>query len=233
MESTSESESPVTECFNSEVAAPDRTVTVKFTTDDGNVFTQSYYDKTKIGEIKTILVDVFAVPASKIELTMNGEEIHNDKALNEFDLGTYGILEFKLSSSDLKYVISAENAYQDIAVPDVITVYINMNDGTSKEVVVEIEDRSILKPFLGGYLCRKTGIEYHHGYTQTGPPKPRIPPEMKSHRDTQTYWLRNRKLDTRYSRSTQMSNEEIWLPTVNDKIFQSGPYETADEREKD
>lgn len=232
MDSTSDSESPVTECFDSVVNAPDRTVTVKFTTDDGNVFTQSYYEKTKIGEIKTILVDVFSVPASKIELTMNGEEIHNEKALNEFDLGVYGILEFKLSSSDLKYAISAENAYQDITVPDVITVYIHMDDGTSKEVVVEIEDRSILKPFLGGYLCRKTGIEYHHGYTQTGPPKPRIPPEMKSHRDTQTYWLRNRKLDTRYSRSTQMSNEEIWIPTVNDKIFQSGPYETADEREK-
>lgn len=229
---TSESESPDTECFDTLMSPQDRSVTIKFLTEDGNVFTQSYYDKITIGEIKTVLVDVFAAPASTMVLKMNDEVLENEQQLNDFDLGEYGILEFKLSSSDIKYVISAENAYQDFSTPDVITVHIQQDDGTIKEVVVEIEDRTIIKPFLGGYLCRKTGIEYHHGYSQTGPPKPKVPPEMQSHRDTQTYWLRNRKLDTRYCRATQMPNEEIWIPSVNDKIFQSGPYETADERER-
>lgn len=234
METTSgESESSRdTEAFDALIVPQDRSVTVKFVTQDGNVFTQSYYEKITVGEIKTILVDVFAVPASTIELKMNDEALNNEKQLNDFDFGAYGILEFTLASGDPKYNISAENAYQDIAIPDVLTVKIDMEDGTQKDVVVEIEDRTINKPFLGGYLCRKSGIEYHHGYSQTGPPKPKVPPEMKSHRDTQTYWWRNRKLDTRYSQATQMPNEEIWIPTVNDKILQSGPYETADEREK-
>jgi hypothetical protein len=33
--------------------------------------------------------------------------------------------------------------------------------------VVEIESRSIRKPFIGGYRHKVTGVEYHHAFTQT------------------------------------------------------------------
>lgn len=55
----------------------------------------------------------------------------------------------------------------------------------------------------GGYKDTQTGLQYHHGYTQTGPPKPLVPAEIKNHRDTQTYFMRNRKTDKEYARATQ------------------------------
>jgi len=33
--------------------------------------------------------------------------------------------------------------------------------------VVEIESRSIRKPFIGGYRHKITDVEYHHAFTQT------------------------------------------------------------------
>ncbi|KAJ8933940.1 hypothetical protein NQ314_013696, partial [Rhamnusium bicolor] len=101
-----------------------------------------------------------------------------------------------------------------------------------KEVVVEIENRAIEKPNLGGFRHITTGIKYLHGYSQTGPPPPKVPPWMKNHRDTQTYFTRNRRTEIGYARATQITTKDIYIPSVADKILTSGPYETADEREK-
>lgn len=100
------------------------------------------------------------------------------------------------------------------------------------KVVVEIENRAIEKPNLGGYRHIRTGVKYFHGYTQTGPPKGKVPPERKNHRDTQTYVVRHRKTQQDYSRATQVATRDIYLPSLSDKILTSGPYETAEEREK-
>lgn len=104
--------------------------------------------------------------------------------------------------------------------------------GHYKECVVEVINKAIVKPFLGGYLNKDTQIEYHHGYTQTGPPQPKVPSHMKMHRDTQTKYFRNRYMETTYSRATQMANSEVWIPNVNDKLLVAGAYETADELER-
>nr|CAH7725530.1 unnamed protein product [Callosobruchus chinensis] len=129
-----------------------------------------------------------------------------------------------------KYTINVDTPYKDITVPDIITVVVETEDG-AKEVVVEVLNLAINKPNLGGYKHIKTGVKYLHGYSQTGPPPPKVPPEMKNHRDTQTYLMRNRKLDMEYSRATQMASKDIYIPSVNDRILTAGPYETADERE--
>lgn len=41
---------------------------------------------------------------------------------------------------------------------------------------MEIEDKSIMKPFLGGYKSKSSFgvLEYHDAFTQTGPPKESI-----------------------------------------------------------
>lgn len=209
-----------------------RNITVKFTTDDETVFTQAFVGKSTVGEIKTFLVDVFNVPGTVIDLTHKEVSLGDDVALDNFQPRAYERLEFGLLSKSSKYRISAAQAYEDLGNPDIITVRVETPDGDIKDVVVEIEDRSIVKPFLGGFVSTITGIEYHHGYSQTGPPKPKVPPEMKNTRDTQTHFYRNRLLNTSYSRATQMANENTWIPTVNDTVYKSGPYETAAEREK-
>lgn len=84
---------------------------------------------------------------------------------------------------------------------------------------------------------------YHYNYlfflddvfinnvTQTGPPPPKVPVTMKSNRDTQTYFTRNRRSETNYSRATQMSRTDLYIPSITDRILTPGPYETSDERE--
>lgn len=232
------SQSSAADCLRKAVQFGDgakaRSVTVKFSTADGKVFTQSYPPDTAIGEIKSILAEVFAVTPESMTIMQGETTITDDTHLQEFDLGNYSILELGLFSTKLGQIISAEDAYKDFAIADVITVHVVDSDDEDgyRNVIVEIIDKSIVKPFIGGYVDKDSGIEYHHGYSQTGPAKPKVPPENKSHRDTQTYFLRNRLLDTNYAQATQMSHEDVWIPNVTDKILTSGPYETAEEWER-
>lgn len=228
----SESESISSDYFQKLITETHKSVTVKFTTEDDKVFTQSYLETITIGEVKTILVDVFSVPTSSIDLILNGQSLTDDKKLNEFPIGPYGVLELRLVSTNLKHVISAENAYRDFVMPDIITVRVETEDFGYKDVIVEIEDKSILKPFIGGYLHKGNLTEYHDAYSQTGPTKRGLPPELKNHRETQTYFYRNRKENTNYDHATQMTTEATWIPNVNDKILTAGPYETAEEWEE-
>lgn len=118
---------------------------------------------------------------------------------------------------------------QENIVPDIITVHIE--DGENlKEITVEIEDRRIPKPYLGGYRHIESEIEFHHATTQSGPKFPKVEPYNTYHRDTQTIQTRNRLIEQAYSRATQMSNEQCYIPTVTDKILTSKKYETAQQR---
>lgn len=206
--------------------------TVKFITQDGTVFTQNYLNTITVGQIKNLLVDVFTLPASYYTISHKNVDLENHRVLKEFCEKPYNIVEFHLSSRNVRHSISAILAYENITVADVITVRVETECEGYKDVVVEIEDKSIQKPFIGGYVHRNTLIEYHHAYTQTGPPAPKVPPESKNHRDTQTYFWRNRKTETNYSHATQMTNNSTWIPNINDKILVAGVYETAEEREK-
>ncbi|XP_066155191.1 IQ motif and ubiquitin-like domain-containing protein isoform X2 [Euwallacea fornicatus] len=206
-------------------------VTVKFYTTDAKVFTQSFPSFYNIGVIKSNLAELFNCHKEIIELLFREEHIPDETRLEQFIPDKYGILEIKLISKDRTVKIPIENAYKDLTVPDIITVQVEKENVVS-EVVVEIDNRAIEKPFLGGYRDAQTGIQYHHGYSQTGPPKPKIPPEMKNHRDTQTYFTRNRKTENENARATQVPTSSIYLPSLCDKILIAGPYETAEEREK-
>lgn len=217
--------------FSSCATSTNNIVTVKFITEDETVFTQSYLDTITVGQIKNLLVDVFSVPAFCMVIGYNDIYLKDERVLKDF-VTNNNIVEFDLSSITDKYVISAAYAYTYTVNVDLITVRVPTECENLRNVVVAIEDRRIQKPFIGGYVNKHTLIEYHHAYTQTGPPLPKVPPHMKNHRDSQTYFWRNRKTETTYSHATQMTNSSTWIPNVNDKIFVAGPYETAEEREK-
>lgn len=79
---------------------------------------------------------------------------------------------------------------------DFITVHISgedTEDGQPKNVVVEIENAAIVKPFLCGYRDKETGKEYLDAFTQTGPYFDKIKYRKYKSRDTQT-WERKEKL---------------------------------------
>lgn len=224
---------PEIDSITSAASTINHIVTVKFITQDGSVFTQHYLDTITVGQIKSLLVDVFSLPASSLIISHNEQDLCNTRTLKEFCQPPYNTIEFKLSSGTVKHAISAELAYKDITIADVITVRVQTECEGYKNVVVAIENKTIQKPFIGGYVNKTTLIEYHHAYTQTGPSPPKVPPENKNHRDTQTCFWRHRKTETNYSHATQMTHSSTtWIPNINDKILVAGPYETAEEREK-
>lgn len=210
----------------------DLQITVKFHTSDTSVFTQNYTNDSKISEIKQSFVDTFNIPYSEIILLHNAQQIDDSSLLRDFPTDQFGILDLNLLTDNRKYKINVDNVYKDLAIPDILTVHVQTETEGIKEVVVEIENRTIDKPNLGGYRHLFTGIQYQHGYTQTGPPRPKVPAEMKNHRTTQTYEIRNRKTDVEKSKATQMTNTNTWLPTTRDRILTPQPYETAEERAK-
>mgnify|MGYP005983643491 FL=1 len=208
-------------------------MTVKITISEDKVFTHSYNENIEVSDLKHSLVEVFNIPSDHMILRMEKDVLTDDMVLKDLGAEKCGVLEFVLTSTNPDDVLSVDQAYRSFyVVPDILTVRVQTSDEGIKDVVVEVVNKAITKPFLGGYFDKCSGLEYHHGYTQTPPPKPKVPPEMKSHRDTQTYDMRNRKIDLPYAQATQMARQDLYIPSVGDKILTAGPYETAEEREK-
>jgi hypothetical protein len=96
--------------------------------------------------------------------------------------------------------------------------------------MVEIENRSICKPFLGGFRNKKTHIEYHHAFTQTGPE--RIKFDGICSRDTQTIEVQKVAEDTTQSKATQAHgkiDDTLFLPGFGDLEVDVQPYKEYDE----
>ncbi|CAG9862397.1 unnamed protein product [Phyllotreta striolata] len=213
----------------------DEPVVVKFITSNARVFTKTFPVRRMIKQIRQEFEEIFGIPAEHLlisyqDVVLDGELMLKSLVKDE----EFKTLELKLATTDAcNYVIDVQKIYPEIdAVPDIITVQYRNVDGDRKYAIVEIEHKAVQKPMLGGYKHIRTGVKYFHGYSQTGPSPPKVPPEEQFHRDTQTTVVRNRLQSMSYSQATQMSSNQIYIPNVTDKIITSGPYETADEREK-
>lgn len=189
------------------------------------VYTYSYGSQMNVKQVKYDVSNKFRIPEEYLQILHWHVFLADCVALAYIPTECKGFLDLTVvnTSSFVPYEV-------DIVDPDIITVFVEL-DHTFKEITVEIEDRRIRKPYLGGYRSTKSGIEYHNAYSQTGPPQPTILSRYKFTRHTQTVIAKDRKTIMDYSRATQMSNEHSWIHTIEDKILTSKPYETADERE--
>lgn len=80
--------------------------------------------------------------------------------------------------------------YSKHRLPDYLTVHIpgeDTEDGQPKNVVVEIENAAIEKPFLCGYKDKRNAKEYLDAFTQTGPYFDKWKYRRYRTRDTQTW----------------------------------------------
>ncbi|XP_046491908.1 IQ motif and ubiquitin-like domain-containing protein [Neodiprion pinetum] len=96
-------------------------------------------------------------------------------------------------------------------------------------LVVEVEDRTIKKPYLGGWRHKITGVQYLNANSQTGPRQKRIPWNSQCTRPIQTVETKTRFTETPVHRATQMWREDCYVPNVSDKYVGPKPYETYDE----
>lgn len=86
-------------------------------------------------------------------------------------------------------------------------------------IVVEIEDRSVRKPFLGGWRDRRTEIEYHNASTQTLPRKGKIANDLLNSRDTQTVQDSTKSTSIPSEKSIQTYDNGVCIPSISDKIL--------------
>ncbi|XP_066997158.2 IQ motif and ubiquitin-like domain-containing protein [Anabrus simplex] len=207
-------------------------VTVKFVLGPGKVYTRAYKIYCNIKEIKEDLSNVFKVPVEILCLTRGGELLEESLPLAGLGIEPYGSIELLLNTtSPEKFPLSIGNIYQEFSIPDVLTVRIETDKHDYKEIVVEIENRSIRKPFLGGYRHRQTGVEYHHAFSQTQPRISSVLPECKAHRDTQTSHIRNSRQNTLSDKCTQIWKQDFYIPTISDKVLPARTYVASQEVE--
>lgn len=135
-------------------------VTVKFMTGDPlQVFTHSFNIRDTVEMVKRSLQPVFNIPYKNIAIYKDDEELRDKDVLGNFEINEFGILQLKLLSKDEKQPLKLASAYQQFVIPDIITVKIEDGD-EDKEIVVEIENRAIPQPRLGGYKNTKTSKGY-------------------------------------------------------------------------
>lgn len=194
------------------------------------IFIKNYSELTEVRQLKVEMSNLLKIPVENIQL-LRWHVFLNDTKTLEFLTPPADNRNVEIVVVNTGWITPSPAIIGQHVVPDIITVRVETED-IFKDITVEIENRSIQKPYLGGYKNNESELEYHHANTQTGPANPKVEPEYKNHRDTQTIETRNRKIEQSYSRATQMSNEECFIATNTDKILVAKKYETAEEVEK-
>ena len=102
--------------------------------------------------------------------------------------------------------------------------------GQSRVVTVTIDTSAAKKlSFLGGYRNKKTGVEYLHACCQTDKKPTEYRTDAKFTRETQTYVVKTRSLQTQREASTQMARPDLLMDDSRDVEVDSGAYMTSEE----
>ncbi|XP_062520647.1 IQ and ubiquitin-like domain-containing protein [Corticium candelabrum] len=129
------------------------------------------------------------------------------------------------------YFLSSEDTNvpeQPYSMPDQLTVSVDIGEET-RSILVQIQKAKMVKPFIGGYRHKLTGVEYHHAATMTIPKRRPDNGKVKFQRETQTVITRNKVQQTTSATSTQMTMTGCYVSKDGDKLLVPGVYETADE----
>lgn len=209
-------------------------VTVKFLLDNSETFACAFMISSNVRDVKERLSDVLNLNIDSIKLDKDGFDVDDWLPLQGLGVEPFGSLELKLTSTQPGKSIVAASATEYIPTVDVITVHV-WEDGSFKDVIVEIENQSVPKEWLGGFRNKMTNLNYHHASSQTAPrerkvfdyPEPGVAVPLLFHRDTQTpFRLREAKLDTSSDKGTQMCQTDQIIPKHEDKIISAKPYQS-------
>lgn len=152
-------------------------VTVKFKLSDNQAIAQTYPKDTIIKDIQNDISKKIQIDEKFIDLCRQNKLISN----TELELGNvfhdlindFGIVEFELVLNDLakeynknvknkndQIVLSADSYYSNFKLPDFFPVYILPENRTQtcKQLIVQILNQPITKPFVGGYVNNLTSI---------------------------------------------------------------------------
>lgn len=140
------------------------TVKIHLPDDRENVLAVNFSNYTRIEELKEEIAKKFKVEPDDFVVLQKDEEIHNDVEIFDLQLNDFGIVEIKLrlteDAVELGVVLDTEVYYSSFTLSEIITVHvpIETEDGEEimRDLMVEIENKSIKKPFVGGFVHKKT-----------------------------------------------------------------------------
>uniref|UniRef100_A0A182YAP8 IQ motif and ubiquitin-like domain-containing protein n=1 Tax=Anopheles stephensi TaxID=30069 RepID=A0A182YAP8_ANOST len=214
-------------------------VTVKFHLMKAQVVAHAYPRHHTLDEVKEHIACKFQVKSKFLLLRQAGAEVPGHRRLEELCVSEYNVCDLELLLSDAareeNVQLNLKLYYRNLTLPDIITVRIPGEDGKpTRDVVVEIENQVITKPFVGGYINKQNNIEYHHAFTQTGPPADRLARAgTKYSRDTQTVCERTTITTIPRTQAVQHSGLAVAERKVPDGLCRAAlPYETAQELER-
>ncbi|XP_034116733.1 IQ and ubiquitin-like domain-containing protein [Drosophila albomicans] len=216
-------------------------VTVKFYLSKTKIVAQVYPNCMTMAEVKQDISRKFEVDPSVILLKQNNRLLCDNTPIHSTNIDEFGIHEFQLElnvpqGDNTK--LSLNVYYDKHRLPDYLTVHISgedTKDGQPKNVVVEIENAAIVKPFLCGYKDKHSRKEYLDAFTQTGPYLDKGKYRLYRSRDTQTWEQKEKTLNTAHEQSVQCVLDGInvrYMSTANDYIIVPGKYQTYAQKER-
>ncbi|KAG6624004.1 iq and ubiquitin-like domain-containing [Phytophthora cinnamomi] len=145
-----------------------------------------------------------------------------DQKEDELPLSAYG-LPSGSAECTLEAYVARPPTTSDYVMP--ARIQVQVYNGDTSIITVEIEKFAGHKPYLGGFRHRKTQQHFHHASTQTILSRARrnMGP-VRFHRETQTQELVTRSLQTHRESGTQMSRRDLKLDESFDRHVMARPY---------
>jgi hypothetical protein len=145
----------------------DKSLTVKIQLDEDseNILALNYPATFNCRALKEDIARKFKISSFNFRIFYrNSEEISDECLVSDLKLNDFGIVEIKLKLTDdaVRGGVNLDTNvyYSNFNISEIITVHVlDENEQgvlTSRDIVVEIENKSIRKPFVGGYVNKKT-----------------------------------------------------------------------------
>jgi len=115
--------------------------------------------------------------------------------------------------------------------PPKFEVEIRLSDNQIKIVTVEVEKQQRAKPYFGGYRNNRTGVTFHHAFSQTDQIANYHPD--KNERMVQTYQYKTKSTHMMREQGAQMERPGLFIDRRDDKIIFPGRYYSSDRWMKD
>lgn len=142
-----------------------RDVTVKFLVDNAQTIAQTYPNNVSILEVKRDIAEKFQVKETDIVFKQCNVEVPNSMTVSDVFTNEFGVIDIQLDLNDEAIdndvILDANVYFSRFPLNEIITVHVPADmsrNGYAKDVIVEIENRPIAKPFIGGYRNVYTGV---------------------------------------------------------------------------
>lgn len=127
---------------------------------------------------------------------------------------------YQVAEQQQNYYDSIET--DEFQMPPKFEVEIRLADNQVKIVTVAVEKQQRPKPYFGGFRNNRTGITYHHSFTQTDQTRNYHPDKIE--RQVQTYQYKTKSTEMMREFGVQMEKPGIYVDTRNDKIIYPRKY---------